>query len=81
MAGAFGAMKSKYELSLRVAEALVELVNNLPSGACVVASGASCRQQISHLTDSKPLHMAEFVADALAGSEAAGASRRSSARI
>lgn len=65
MAGAFGAMESKYDLSLQVAKPLVEKINKQPSGAVVVASGTSCRHQIEHLTTSHPKHMAELLADAL----------------
>jgi Fe-S oxidoreductase len=65
MAGAFGAMESKYELSLEVAKPLVEKIANQPSGAVVVASGTSCRHQIEHLTTSHPKHMAELLADAI----------------
>ena len=45
MAGAFGMLQSKYELSLKVAESLMARAQ--PFGTVVVASGASCRQQIS----------------------------------
>jgi len=65
MAGAFGAMQDKYELSLAVAEPLARKVREQPYGAIVVASGTSCRQQISHLTPVRPRHMAEVLADAL----------------
>jgi FAD/FMN-containing dehydrogenase/Fe-S oxidoreductase len=65
MAGAFGAMSSKYELSLKVAEPLVLQVRSQPFGTVVVASGTSCRHQISHLTPLRPRHMAEVLADAL----------------
>jgi Fe-S oxidoreductase len=65
MAGAFGATTDKYELSLRVAAPLAEKIRELPAGAVVVASGTSCRQQIAHTTDARPLHMAELLAGAL----------------
>ena len=65
MAGAFGALKSKYELSLQVAEPLVEKIENQPAGTIIVASGTSCRHQIEHLTTTHPKHMAELLADAL----------------
>ena len=66
MAGQFGALSTKYELSLQVAEPLVRMINERPEGALVVASGTSCRQQITHLTDVQPLHMAELIARAIA---------------
>ena len=66
MAGAFGAMESKYELSVKVAEPLVEKIKNQSHSAMLVASGTSCRHQIEHLTPAKPKHMAEILAEALA---------------
>ncbi len=65
MAGQFGALREKYELSLQVAEPLVRMINERPEGAHVVASGTSCRHQITHLTSAQPLHMAELLANAL----------------
>jgi Fe-S oxidoreductase len=66
MAGAFGALESKYDLSLQVAEPLVEKIRRQPAGTIVVASGTSCRHQIVHLTQGQPKHMAELLAEALA---------------
>ena len=66
MAGAFGALASKYELSLRVAEPLAQMVRAQPFGTVVVASGTSCRHQIEHLAPLRPRHMAEVLAEALA---------------
>lgn len=66
MAGAFGALESKYALSLQVAQPLVEKINAQPVGSILVASGTSCRHQIEHLTPQHPKHMAELLADALA---------------
>jgi FAD/FMN-containing dehydrogenase/Fe-S oxidoreductase len=66
MAGAFGMLESKYELSLKVAEPLIQKIRNQPYGTIVVASGTSCRQQIQHLAPVKIRHMAEVLADALA---------------
>ena len=65
MAGAFGALESKYELSLKVAEPLVAQIRQQPPGTIVVASGTSCRHQIEHLTQAHPRHMAELLSDAL----------------
>jgi Fe-S oxidoreductase len=65
MAGAFGMLQSKYELSLKVAEPLVQAIKAHPFGTTVVASGTSCRHQIQHLTTARVRHMAEVVADAL----------------
>ena len=66
MAGAFGAISSKYELSLKVAEPLAQKVRGQPYGTVVVASGTSCRHQIDHLAPVRARHMAEVLADALA---------------
>src|SRR5690606_13427522 len=43
MAGAFGQYASKYPLSLKVAQPLVDQINQLTAGTEVVASGTSCR--------------------------------------
>jgi FAD/FMN-containing dehydrogenase/Fe-S oxidoreductase len=66
MAGAFGSLASKYELSLKVAEPLTQKVRAQPFGTVVVASGTSCRHQIDHLAPVHARHMAELLADALA---------------
>jgi FAD/FMN-containing dehydrogenase/Fe-S oxidoreductase len=66
MAGAFGALESKYELSLKVAEPLAQKVRAQPFGTVIVASGTSCRHQIDHLAPVRARHMAEVLADALA---------------
>jgi len=65
MAGAFGMMESKYDLSVKVAEPLIQVFRNQPFGTIFVASGTSCRQQIKHLVHVKVEHMAEAVAEAL----------------
>lgn len=65
MAGGFGMLESKYDLSLEVARPLIEKIRELPYGTVVVASGASCRHQIDHLAPVRAKHMAEVLADAL----------------
>jgi Fe-S oxidoreductase len=65
MAGAFGALASKYELSLKVAAPLVQQVAAQMAGTVVVASGTSCRHQLEHLTPVRPKHMAELLAEAI----------------
>ncbi|MDE3067077.1 MAG: FAD-binding protein [Verrucomicrobiota bacterium] len=65
MAGAFGMLESKYDLSVKVAEPLIQKIKNQPYGTVVVASGASCRQQIAHMATVKLRHMAEVLAEAL----------------
>jgi Fe-S oxidoreductase len=65
MAGAFGALESKYDLSLKVAAPLVQQIDAQPANTIMVASGTSCRHQIEHLTPAHPRHMAEVLADAI----------------
>lgn len=62
MAGAFGAMKSKYDLSVKVGQDLADKISALKPGTTVVACGTSCRHQIEHLTDAHPVHVAELLA-------------------
>jgi Fe-S oxidoreductase len=77
MAGAFGMSREKYDLSLQVAEPMVEKLKALTPGTRVVASGTSCRHQITHLTPVRPLHMAEVLAAALEAREPDAARRAS----
>ncbi|HTH19980.1 MAG TPA: heterodisulfide reductase-related iron-sulfur binding cluster, partial [Candidatus Udaeobacter sp.] len=65
MAGAFGALAEKYDLSLQVAQRLLIQIDNQPPGTEVIASGTSCRHQITDLTSIRPKHMAELLAEAL----------------
>jgi Fe-S oxidoreductase len=65
MAGAFGALAEKYELSRQVAADLLAKIETAQPDV-VIASGTSCRHQISDLTGSHPKHMAELIAEAIA---------------
>src|SRR5207249_9375166 len=69
MAGAFGALAEKYELSVQVAADLLDKIDNQPPGKEVIASGTSCRHQISDLIPqprgTRPKHIAELLAEAL----------------
>src|SRR5205823_7244888 len=65
MAGAFGALVEKYELSKQVAADLLRKIDNQQPDV-VIASGTSCRHQIVDLSSVWPKHMAELLADALA---------------
>ncbi len=66
MAGAFGMLKAKHELSLKVAAPLIEKITQQPPDAVIIASGTSCRHQIDELTPVRARHMAELLADAVA---------------
>ncbi len=65
MAGAFGMKADKYELSLKIAEPLMEQIKHQPFGTTFVLSGTSCRHQVQHLANVRTKHMAEVLADAL----------------
>ena len=65
MAGAFGALAEKYDLSVQVGQRLINKIDNQPPGTEIIASGTSCRHQISDLTNTRPRHMAELLADAI----------------
>jgi Fe-S oxidoreductase len=72
MAGAFGALAEKYDLSVQVAQRLLDAIDKQaqtlgsPADTEVIASGTSCRHQITDLTNLRPKHMAELLADAIA---------------
>ena len=65
MAGAFGALAEKYDLSVQVAQRLLDAIENQVPGTEVIASGTSCRHQITDLTNLRPKHMAELLSEAL----------------
>jgi Fe-S oxidoreductase len=65
MAGAFGMIAAKRELSLQVAAPMLEKIRAEGNDVTVVASGTSCRHQISELSELRPKHMAELLAEAL----------------
>jgi len=65
MAGAFGALAEKYDLSVQVAQRLLDAIDGQPPGTEIIASGTSCRHQISDLTNLHPKHMAELLAEAV----------------
>ena len=66
MAGAFGALAEKYDLSVQVAQRLLDKIDDQPPGAEIIASGTSCRHQIMDLAKARPKHMAELFAEAIA---------------
>ena len=62
MAGAFGYEVEHYEVSLKMSEhKLADAVRSAPADALIVAAGASCRQQIAHVTGRTALHPAEAI--------------------
>jgi Fe-S oxidoreductase len=65
MAGAFGALGEKFDLSVQVAQDLIDKLENQGRETPIIASGTSCRHQISDLTNIRPKHMAEVLAGAL----------------
>jgi Fe-S oxidoreductase len=65
MAGAFGMMAAKRELSLEVAAPMLSKIRAEGENVAIIASGTSCRHQISELSDVRPKHMAELFAAAL----------------
>jgi Fe-S oxidoreductase len=69
MAGAFGALAEKYDLSVQVAQDLIDKIENQGRDTQIIASGTSCRHQISDLIPqsrgTRPKHMAELLAEAL----------------
>jgi len=65
MAGAFGALAEKYDLSVQVAQDLIDTLENQGRETQIIASATSCRHQISDLTDIRPKHIAEVLAEAL----------------
>jgi FAD/FMN-containing dehydrogenase/Fe-S oxidoreductase len=66
MAGAFGMFAEKYDLSVQVAADLIGKIDDQPPGTIIVASGTSCRHQLSDLAAAHPKHMAEVLAEAIA---------------
>jgi Fe-S oxidoreductase len=65
MAGAFGALAEKYDLSVQVAQRLLDNIDDQPSATEIIASGTSCRHQIGDLSNTRARHMAELLAEAI----------------
>lgn len=65
MAGAYGITKDTYELSMDVGKHLKELIEKLPNSIKVIASGTSCRQQISYITNRKAEHFIQVLAQTI----------------
>jgi FAD/FMN-containing dehydrogenase/Fe-S oxidoreductase len=62
MAGAFGFQKSKYAISVALAERVLLPALRAHPGATIVADGFSCREQLRQLGDIKAKHLAELLA-------------------
>ena len=68
LAGNFGAERGHFDVSVAVANtALLPAVEDAGDGAVVLADGFSCRMQIDHLAQREGAHIAEVLAEALAG--------------
>ena len=68
MAGSFGYSRDHFEVSRQIGERrLMPAVRNSAPGTSVVASGFSCRHQISDFTGAKAMHPAVFLQSRLAG--------------
>ncbi len=66
MAGSFGYEKEHYEISEQIGEdRLFPAVREVKNETTIIASGFSCRAQISHFTNRKAVHLAEVLAGAL----------------
>jgi len=65
MAGAFGYMQDKYELSRQIAAQSLSALKTAPTDAVVVAPGTSCRHQIRDTTGRAAIHPIELAAQLL----------------
>lgn len=66
MAGVFGYASETYEMSMKMGElSLFPAVRDKSPGTIVVADGASCRHQIEHGTNSRAVHVAQLIRNAL----------------
>jgi len=66
MAGSFGYEREHYDVSMRMAErSLLPAVRDAGPDVLVVADGMSCKHQIAHGANRRPLHVAEVYAAAL----------------
>jgi FAD/FMN-containing dehydrogenase/Fe-S oxidoreductase len=63
MAGPFGFEEGKFEVSKTIAnDGLLPAVRSADSTTILVADGFSCREQIRHFAQKRPLHFAEVMA-------------------
>ena len=69
MAGTFGYEAEHYDISMRMAERdLLPAVRAAGDATLIVADGMSCKHQIEHGAERRPLHVAELFASALVSS-------------
>jgi FAD/FMN-containing dehydrogenase/Fe-S oxidoreductase len=67
LAGSFGFEADHYDVSMQIGEhGTFPEIRAADTGTAIVADGFSCRTQIGHGTDRRPVHLAEIVRDALA---------------
>ncbi len=66
LAGSFGFSADKYDVSVRVGERkMAPRIRAASSDTEVVTDGFSCREQIEHLTDRQPVHVAQLLRRAI----------------
>jgi Fe-S oxidoreductase len=66
MAGSFGYEAEKYDVSIACAErALIPAIEEAGHETLIITNGFSCRGQINHLCERRPLHIAQVVQMAL----------------
>ena len=70
MAGAFGFEEQHYDVSVKCGErVLLPAVRGAAGETPIVTDGFSCREQITQLTDRRPLHLAEFLQQSIDGAK------------
>jgi FAD/FMN-containing dehydrogenase/Fe-S oxidoreductase len=66
LAGVFGFERDHYDTSIQIGElVLLPAVRQAEGDTLIVADGFSCREQILHNTDRKPMHLAQVIRLAL----------------
>ncbi len=66
MAGGFGYTRDHYDLSIKIfSQPEFDPLRHAPADAVILAPGTSCRHQIHHATEQKPLHPIEWIAELL----------------
>jgi Fe-S oxidoreductase len=64
MAGSFGYEAEHYEVSRKIGEErLFPTVRQQSSDTVIAVAGVSCREQIGHFTQRRPVHIAEVLAE------------------